>query len=360
MAALDGFMLVAVVAIVLTTKALGQPELELDHIVVSPNVPGEPERGNCVLPGKCYGKNLRCPKDCPSRRTEAPGKSACFMDCYKNCEATCKHRKANCYGYGAVCYDPRFIGGDGVMFYFHGQKDQHYCIVSDRRLHINAHFIGKRPLGRPRDYTWVQSLGFMFENHRFGVGARKAAVWDDNVDHLELTYDNTSIDLIDHEGALWVSPSGDVVVERIGRTNSILVMIDQLMEVILEAVPIEDYESRIHNYEITEDDCFAHLQMQFTFYSLSSSVHGVLGQTYQPGFQTPVNQNVPIHVMGREQAYLSSSLFLSDCRVSQFLGGAPLDSTDPDPVQPEVEPWELFQIKCQSSGDGGVQCRRRR
>ncbi|KAB1227280.1 hypothetical protein CJ030_MR1G029350 [Morella rubra] len=50
----------------------------------------------------------------------------------------------NCNRPGAVCQDPRFVGRDGIVFYFHGQQERDFCIVSDSNLHINAHFIGKR------------------------------------------------------------------------------------------------------------------------------------------------------------------------------------------------------------------------
>lgn len=53
-------------------------------------------------------------------------------------------------------------GGDGVTFYFHGRKDHDFCLVSDSDLHMNAHFIGKRPAGHLRDFTWVQALGFVY------------------------------------------------------------------------------------------------------------------------------------------------------------------------------------------------------
>ena len=81
-------------------------------------------------------------------------------------------RKANCDGYGALCYDPRFVGGDGVMFYFHGAKGGNFAIVSDDEFQINAHFIGTRPQGRTRDYTWVQALAVMFDTHTLVIPMR--------------------------------------------------------------------------------------------------------------------------------------------------------------------------------------------
>ncbi|KAL6350421.1 hypothetical protein AAG906_004372 [Vitis piasezkii] len=42
--------------------------------------------------------------------------------------------KPACNGVGAACFDPRFIGGDGIVFYFHGKSNQHFSLVSDVNL----------------------------------------------------------------------------------------------------------------------------------------------------------------------------------------------------------------------------------
>ncbi|CAL9017317.1 unnamed protein product [Prunus brigantina] len=54
-------------------------------------------------------------------------------------------RKPNCNSPGSACYDPRFIGGDGIVFYFHGKSNQQFSLVSDRNLQINGRFSGHRP-----------------------------------------------------------------------------------------------------------------------------------------------------------------------------------------------------------------------
>ncbi|KAI9195849.1 hypothetical protein LWI28_018700 [Acer negundo] len=89
--------------------------------------------------------------------------------------SSAKGRKPNCDGYGSLCYDPRFVGGDGVMFYFHGAKGGNFAIVSDDNLQINAHFIGTRPQGRTRDYTWVQALAVMFDSHTLVISANRVS-----------------------------------------------------------------------------------------------------------------------------------------------------------------------------------------
>ncbi|KAJ9710009.1 hypothetical protein PVL29_001469 [Vitis rotundifolia] len=51
-----------------------------------------------------------------------------------NAKLVCRGPKPTCNGVGAACFDPRFIGGDGIVFYFHGKSNQHFSLVSDVNL----------------------------------------------------------------------------------------------------------------------------------------------------------------------------------------------------------------------------------
>ncbi|KAI6690413.1 hypothetical protein NL676_027241 [Syzygium grande] len=93
-------------------------------------------------------------------------------------------RKPNCIGLGSSCYDPCFIGVDGIVFYFPGKTNQTFSLVSDPALQINARFIGHRPAGRARDTTWIQALGILFNSQSFTLEATRAETWDDQIDHL--------------------------------------------------------------------------------------------------------------------------------------------------------------------------------
>jgi hypothetical protein len=258
---------------------------------------------------------------------------------------------ADCKGKGCVCGDPKIVGGDGVVFYFHGRKNQDFCLVSDSDLHINAHFIGKRPDGRTRDFTWVQALGFVFGRHTLTIAARKVAQWDKSVDQLEVAYNGEDLDF----GGVssWTSPEGAMTLNRIGATNAVDLAVKEKMGVALTVVPIGKEENRVHNYGMTEDDCLAHFDMQFRFYNLSSSVNGVLGQTYQPWFESPVKKGVAMPIMGGADRFVSSSLLATDCETSQYTASA----------IPEGSAMPSFIAMCGSSGlpegvPGGITCRR--
>ncbi|CAL8999916.1 unnamed protein product [Prunus brigantina] len=284
----------------------------------------------------CYGLEHTCPSACPEQ---------CEVDCV-TCSPVC-----NCNRPGAVCQDPRFIGGDGITFYFHGKKDQDFCIVSDSNLHINAHFIGKRNQNMKRDFTWVQSLGIRFGNHKLFIGAKTTSIWDYSNDRLSLSIDGEPINLLDSEGANWQSilSPGTLSIIRTKSTNSIEIEAEGNFKIKAVVVPITEKDSMIHKYGVTQEDCFAHLDLSFKFYALSGEVNGVLGQTYASNYVSRVKMGVVMPVLGGDKEFASSSIFASDCAVSRFSGEFVKNNSS-----------ESFEyMNCASGKDGrGVVCKR--
>ncbi|KAI4297100.1 hypothetical protein L6164_037006 [Bauhinia variegata] len=255
---------------------------------------------------QCYNMEYVCPKAC---------RGGCEIDCI-TCKPVCK-----CDRPGAVCQDPRFIGGDGITFYFHGKKDSNFCLVSDSNLHINAHFIGRRNHNMSRDFTWVQSIAIFFGNHKVFVGALKASTWEDTIDHLTLAFDGVPVTLPESEGSTWQSRSApSVFIVRDANINSAINEVEGMFRITAKVVPITEEDSRIHNYGITKEDCFAHLDLGFKFFSLSNEVSGVLGQTYRPDYASHVDIRAKMPVMGANKGFETSSLFAADCSVARFVG----------------------------------------
>ncbi|RZC92201.1 hypothetical protein C5167_036237, partial [Papaver somniferum] len=255
---------------------------------------------------QCYNVEHVCPAACPT---------GCMVDC-----VTCKPM-CNCDQPGAVCQDPRFIGGDGNTFYFHGKQNRNFCLLSDSNLHINAHFIGKRNQNMKRDFTWVQAIGVLFNNHKIYVGARKTAMWDDSSDHLGLSFDGQPIYLPESEGAKWqseVDPS--VTITRSSVANKIIVEVKGSFKITANVVPITEEDSRLHNYGISKANCFAHLDLGFKFYSLSDNVNGVLGQTYANEYVSKLKMAATMPVMGGDDKFITSTVFANDCSVARYTG----------------------------------------
>ncbi|CAB4290563.1 unnamed protein product [Prunus armeniaca] len=290
---------------------------------------------------QCYNIEHVCPSSCPG---------GCEVDCV-TCKPVCK-----CDQPGAVCQDPRFIGGDGITFYFHGKKDRDFCLLSDPNLHINAHFIGRRNHNMKRDFTWVQSIAILFGKHQLFLGAQKTATWDDYADRLALSFDGELITLPESEGARWQSTSVPTVsLTRVGGTNNVMVEVEGSFRITAKVVPITEEDSRIHNYGITKDDTFAHLDLGFKFFSLSNQVSGVLGQTYRPDYVSRVNIGANMPVMGGDREFETSSLFAMDCTIARFNGGSVGSGSEAN----SLEGLELPSLSCASGMDGqGVVCKR--
>ncbi|XP_022018135.2 uncharacterized protein LOC110918057 [Helianthus annuus] len=285
---------------------------------------------------QCYATVHACPPSCPGK---------CEVDCV-SCKPVC-----SCDMPGAVCQDPRFIGADGITFYFHGKKDKDFCLVTDDNLHINGHFIGKRNHNMGRDFTWVQSIGILFDNHKLQIGALKTSTWDDSIDRIFIKFDGENIILPETEGSKWQSSS--TTITRIQDTNDVIVEVENMFRISAKVVPITKQESRIHNYDITDDDCFAHLDLKFKFFSLGDKVDGVLGQTYKSNYVSKVKMGVLMPVMGGDDKFLSAGLFATDCLVTKFKGGASIEEVSPLNMQ-------LPSVRCQSGIlDGrGVVCKK--
>uniref|UniRef100_A0A7N0UUH1 Uncharacterized protein n=1 Tax=Kalanchoe fedtschenkoi TaxID=63787 RepID=A0A7N0UUH1_KALFE len=240
------------------------------------------ERAFCKAKGACYYRTLTCPAECAERKPKDKKKKGCFINCGTKCEATCKRRKPDCDGYGSVCYDPRFVGGDGSMFYFHGAKG-----------------------GRTRDYTWVQAVSIMFDAHTLDLAANKVSKWDDKIDSLTVKWNGEIVKIPTAGEAEWRTNGGEreVVVERTDYTNSVRVSVKGLLEL---------------DVKVPDTDAFAHLETQFRFKGLTDQVEGVLGKTYRPDYVSQVKKGVDMPIMGGEDKYCTTSLHSTVCKACKF------------------------------------------
>ncbi|KAH7542613.1 hypothetical protein FEM48_Zijuj02G0092600 [Ziziphus jujuba var. spinosa] len=248
----------------------------------------------CKAVGNCHHKTLTCPSQCPQKKPKQnKNGKGCFINCSSKCEATCRSRKPNCIGYGSLCYDPHFVGADGVVFYFHESKGGNFAIVSYDTSQINAYFIGTRPQGRTRDFTWVQALSVI---ESVNIPTNGDAEWRTNGEERE------------------------TLVERTDNTNSIIVQVAGLVETHIKVRPIGKEENRVHNYRLLANDAFAHYETQFKFSNPSDLVEGVLGKTYRSDYVSPIKPGVAMPTIGGEDKYQTPSLFAPLCKACKFQG----------------------------------------
>ncbi|XP_030549798.2 uncharacterized protein LOC115754776 [Rhodamnia argentea] len=309
----------------------------------------------CLTGTRCQWQAIPCPEECPYPLTM---NKACYVDCDSpTCSSQCRQRRPNCQGIGSACYDPRFIGGDGIVFYFHGKKDQTFSLVSDTNLQLNARFIGHRPTGRSRDNTWIQALGILFNSQSFTMEATRAETWDDQIDHLIFSHNGNEIEIPQYSMSTWYSEANDTKVERISSKNSVSVTLKGGVEIMVNVVPITKEEDRIHRYMLPSDDCFAHLEVQFRFSGLSPKVEGVLGRTYQPNFANPAKPGVAMPVVGGEDKYRTTSLLSADCKLCIFAPGS-----DRDDRESSLATNQYVTLDCTrgvSTGSGhGIVCKK--
>ncbi|KAG2302453.1 hypothetical protein Bca52824_031104 [Brassica carinata] len=300
----------------------------------------------------CFLKKQACPYQCPSFSPPYGSSKTCVVDCFNPiCKATCRNRKPNCNGRGSACLDPRFIGGDGIVFYFHGKRDEHFALVSDIDLQVNARFIGLRPSGRSRDFTWIQSLGLIFgpNSKTFTLEAEKAAKWDHQVDHLRLSFEGQEILLPKGDSSVWSPPESYIKIERTSDMNSVLVTLPDVAEIWINVVPVTEEDDTIHNYGRPENDCFAHLEVQFRFLRLSPDVEGVLGRTYREDFQNPAKPGVAMPVVGGEDKYRTSSLLETSCNACVYSRG----SRSSDKIEPLLS-LNQNTVDCTGGSSSGI------
>ncbi|KAG5515749.1 hypothetical protein RHGRI_036707 [Rhododendron griersonianum] len=178
----------------------------------------------------------------------------------------------------------------------------------------------------------------------------KTSTWDDSVDRLALAFDREPIFLPATEGAEWQpSTAPGISLTRSSDVNGVVIEVEGNFKIKATVVPITEKDSMIHNYGITKEDCFAHLDLGFKFYSLSSRVDGVLGQTYRSNYVSKIKMGALMPVVGGAKEYASSALFSTDYTVAKF--DSQLNSS---------ESFEYGSLECASTGmDGtGVVCKR--
>lgn len=205
----------------------------------------------------------------------------------------------------------------------------------------------------------MQSIGILFDNHKVVVSAKRTSNWDDNVDRLAITVNDKPLDLPKDEKSMWRAPhaSPSVTITRTRKTNGVKVEVADNFRVTATVIPITEHESKVHNYDInTNEDCYAHLELEFKFYNLTNTVDGVLGQTYRSNYVSKAKISSAMPVMGGAEKYKSSNLLSTDCAVSKF---GSVKGAETILKNKGNDQFEYSSLRCSSGIKGnGIVCKR--
>ncbi|KAG4968050.1 hypothetical protein JHK87_033701 [Glycine soja] len=117
---------------------------------------------------------------------------------------------------------------------------------------------------------------------------------DDKVDCLIVKWDDELVNIPTYGEAKWRANGEErqVVMERTNETNSVTVTISGLVELDIHFFQLDRTCTKVHNYQLPTDYSFSHLETQLWFKKSIDNFEGVLGQTYRPGYVSPVKRGV--------------------------------------------------------------------
>eukprot|EP00270_Netrium_digitus_P021253 TRINITY_DN8_c0_g1_i3.p1 TRINITY_DN8_c0_g1~~TRINITY_DN8_c0_g1_i3.p1 ORF type:complete len:413 (+),score=71.52 TRINITY_DN8_c0_g1_i3:40-1278(+) len=245
--------------------------------------------------------------------------------------------------------DPHFVGARGTQFDFNGDVDKTYCLITDENLQVNALFRGyydgrtdlaKELVDGKLIRTWMTEMGILWKQggsvHTLRLIARPGKEQDRGAGLLAgIEIDGQAVEFIQEIGTTIVMPGGEikfVAKERKGRfdVDRWTVKVDGLLSLdVWVRVTLPSLQ--------TDDEAFAHFNLNVNLEHPSGNIHGLLGQTYRNDvtrnkrarrFQQLVNllqRNIQADgesgkgfLDGKAGDYVTSSLLATDSKFSSF------------------------------------------
>ncbi|GJP29271.1 hypothetical protein CLOM_g2660 [Closterium sp. NIES-68] len=246
-------------------------------------------------------------------------------------------------------HDPHFRGAHGTRFEFNGAPEKTYCLLTDSSLHVNMKMRGyydTRTIGASllrnglAVRTWIRELGFVWSadgvEHSFRLAARNGK---------SDKRDNGFLSLIEFDGRVLPSLEPSESYNLDGGLAFVFKGYEQEGGGFFD---VDSYSLRIgdklamdiklrpaHPLLQTPDDAQVHLNVNFKHVSRSSSVHGIMGQTYREGrteraidyamlsrlLRTPFSadgENGKGFLDGKAADYETSGVLSTDCGFSAF------------------------------------------
>lgn len=247
---------------------------------------------------------------------------------------------AKCPGFGG---DPHFVGAQGTNFDFTGQPNKAFCLLSDKNLHVNMKMTGYlderlESATVIRDgkavRSWIRELGFLWlqggNKHTLKLVARTSGQAERGSGFLALAeLDGEKIPHMDVGNEVSLPGGLDLKFEEVEVTKNMEIeqyslKIEGLLEMELNLRPAQPQLRR-------KEDAEVHFDVAINKIHASSSVHGVLGQTYRAdraeraaAFRSTGDSVVADGESGKgfldgsTADYIASDVLASDCSFSAF------------------------------------------
>ena len=248
---------------------------------------------------------------------------------------------------GSVSGDPHFVGARGTRYDFNGLPGKDYCLFTDSSVHMNMHMIGyldgvnsrKLVSGKPVR-TWIGKLGIMWKVggkiHSLLLSAREGPLVKRGSGFLAgAEMDSVALPALQEGESHALVGGGNLTFHHIGSwghhkdpVDVYVVTLPGLLTIRL-ALRVENRRWR------TRSNAWTHLDVSLSRVHPSSSVHGVLGQTFKTDrgsrfldfkaltslLRRPVAADGPSgagFLDGSATDYETSGVLAADCRFSAF------------------------------------------
>ena len=238
----------------------------------------------------------------------------------------------------SVTDDPHFVGAAGTRFDFNGQVDRSFCLITDKRIHVNMLLGGYETLpesaatsgpGSHKLRTWIREVGVSWKatngaTHNLKLVARKGK---ENARGSAGFLADVAFD-----GVTMSPPNALIEQGKKGPYD-----MDSYMLSIPGMADISVRMRVAHPLLQTQDEAYAHFNLHFDSVEVTPSVHGVLGQTFRA---TPEQRKKateysmltklirgPVAVDGdsgkgfldgKVEDYITSDVLATDCSFSAF------------------------------------------
>eukprot|EP00271_Cylindrocystis_brebissonii_P022317 TRINITY_DN8547_c0_g1_i1.p1 TRINITY_DN8547_c0_g1~~TRINITY_DN8547_c0_g1_i1.p1 ORF type:complete len:439 (-),score=60.08 TRINITY_DN8547_c0_g1_i1:1974-3290(-) len=252
--------------------------------------------------------------------------------------------------------DPHLVGAHGTRYDFNGLPDQSFCLVTDKKIHINMLMTGyyddrlesaSLVLEGKAVRTWIRELGIVWvaddgAEHKLRLAARGGKEVERGSGFMErMELDGREMPRLEvggepmMEGGLFMKLAA---IEKRGKSD-VDVYILKVGSVLEATLRLRVAHPKLQ----TPDDVRTHISLDVTYLKATPSVHGVLGQTYGMGRKQRAESFAKIAASlhhdiaadaesgmgfldGVAKDYVSSHVLSADCRYTSY-GGQFLPAT---------------------------------